>query len=225
MLKPYIYFIRDTFFVIHQEKKSINIDIHSQNIVQSTYDTIIKNYKEKIFDIDEVQIQGIEVTATIPIHSGCSIYGNSTLTRGKVLLLNGKNPDPNKPWEQHIRREPPLNGVAGIRWIQSAKRFWGEFFVRSASKQDRLSHGDIRDPRIPGTTRDTSKIKFNADGQAVAQGTPGWVTLNLRGGIQISRDSQLSVSLENLLDKRYREHGTGVDAPGINVVVSINSQL
>ncbi|MCH2571751.1 MAG: TonB-dependent receptor, partial [Planctomycetes bacterium] len=179
-----------------------------------------------VFDnVDEVQIQGIEVTATIPIHSGCSIYGNSTLTRGKVLLLNGKNPDPNKPWEQHIRREPPLNGVAGIRWIQSEKRFWGEFFVRSASKQDRLSHGDIRDPRIPGTTRDTSKIKFNADGQAVAQGTPGWVTLNLRGGIQISGYSQLTVSLENLLDKRYREHGTGVDAPGINVVVSINSQL
>jgi hypothetical protein len=27
-------------------KQSINIDIHSQNIVQSTYDTIIKNYKE-----------------------------------------------------------------------------------------------------------------------------------------------------------------------------------
>ena len=179
-----------------------------------------------VFDnVDEVQIQGIEVTATIPIHPEWSIYGNSTLTRGKVLLLNGKNPDPNKPWEQHIRREPPLNGVAGIRWIQSAKRFWGEFFVRSASKQDRLSHGDIRDPRIPGTTRDTSKIKFNAEGQAVAQGTPGWVTLNLRGGIQISGYSQLTVSLENLLDKRYREHGTGVDAPGINVVVSINSQL
>jgi iron complex outermembrane receptor protein/hemoglobin/transferrin/lactoferrin receptor protein len=179
-----------------------------------------------VFDnVDEVQIQGIEITATVPIRSGWSVYGNSTLTRGKVLLLNGKDPDPNKPWEKRIRREPPLNGVAGIRWMQPANRFWGEFFVRGASKQDRLSRGDIRDPRIPGTTRDTGEIKFDADGQAIAQGTPGWVTLNLRGGIQISGYSRLTISLENLLDKRYREHGTGVDAPGLNVVVSINSQL
>ena len=142
-----------------------------------------------------------------------------------MLLLNGKDPDPNKPWEKRIRREPPLNGVAGIRWMQPANRFWGEFFVRGASKQDRLSRGDIRDPRIPGTTRDTGEIEFDADGQAIAQGTPGWVTLNLRGGIQISGYSRLTISLENLLDKRYREHGTGVDAPGLNVVVSINSQL
>jgi len=179
-----------------------------------------------VFDnVDEVQIQGIEITATVPIRSGWSVYGNSTLTRGKVLLLNGKDPDPNKPWEKRIRREPPLNGVAGIRWMQPANRFWGEFFVRGASKQDRLSRGDIRDPRIPGTTRDTGEIEFDADGQAIAQGTPGWVTLNLRGGIQISGYSRLTISLENLLDKRYREHGTGVDAPGLNVVVSINSQL
>jgi len=179
-----------------------------------------------VFDnVDEVQIQGIEITATVSIRSGWSVYGNSTLTRGKVLLLNGKDPDPNKPWEKRIRREPPLNGVAGIRWMQPANRFWGEFFVRGASKQDRLSRGDIRDPRIPGTTRDTGEIEFDADGQAIAQGTPGWVTLNLRGGIQISGYSRLTISLENLLDKRYREHGTGVDAPGLNVVVSINSQL
>jgi outer membrane receptor protein involved in Fe transport len=83
-----------------------------------------------VFDnVDEVQIQGIEITATVPIRSGWSVYGNSTLTRGKVLLLNGKDPDPNKPWEKRIRREPPLNGVAGIRWMQPANRFWGEFFV------------------------------------------------------------------------------------------------
>jgi len=88
-----------------------------------------------------------------------------------------------------------------------------------------LSLGDIRDPRIPGTTRDIGEIEFDDNNRAVSQGTPGWVTLNLRGGIQISGYSRLTISLENLLDKRYREHGTGINAPGLNIVVSINSQL
>ena len=179
-----------------------------------------------IFDnVDAVQIQGVEIAATFPIRSGWSVFGNSTLTRGKVLLLNGNYPDPNKPWEKHIRREPPLNGVLGVRWMRSTSGFWGEFFGRGASRQDRLSRGDIRDPRIPGTTRNTSEIEFDVNDRAVSQGTPGWITLNLRGGIQISGYSWLNLSLENLLDKRYREHGTGIDAPGFNVIVSINSQL
>ena len=81
-----------------------------------------------MFDnVDAVQIQGIEIAATIPIRSGWSVFGNSALTRGKVLLINGNYPAKNKPWEKHIRREPPLNGVAGIRWIRPTNGFWGEF--------------------------------------------------------------------------------------------------
>ncbi|MCZ6680821.1 MAG: TonB-dependent receptor, partial [Candidatus Poribacteria bacterium] len=132
-------------------------------------------------NIDEVQIQGIEFTGAAPIRSGWSVYGNGTLTLGKVLRINGNEPDPAKPWEERIRREPPLNGMIGVRWEQSADRFWGEFFARGAVKQDRLSRGDIRDPRIPGKTRDTAEVQFDEEGRAIDAGTPGWYTLNLRG--------------------------------------------
>ena len=179
-----------------------------------------------IFDnVDEVQIQGIELSGLIPIHSGWSVYGNGTLTRGKVLLLNGVKPDLNKPWEERIRREPPLNGIIGIRWEQPAGRYWGGFFVRGAVKQNRLNRGDIRDPRIPGTTRDTGEVKFDDNGNAIDQGTPGWVTLNIRGGVQVSEYNRLTLALENLFDKRYREHGTGIDAPGFNFIVSLDNQF
>mgnify|MGYP001159633957 FL=1 len=204
-------------------------EAYSGKILPKLYRDLQKDHPDTdifMFDnVDAVQIQGIEIAATIPIRSGWSVFGNSALTRGKVLLINGNYPAKNKPWEKHIRREPPLNGVAGIRWMRPTNGFWGEFFVRGASSQNRLSLGDIRDPRIPGTTRDTGEIEFDVNNRAISQGTPGWVTLNLRGGIQISGYSRLTISLENLLDKRYREHGTGVDAPGLNIVISINSQL
>ena len=179
-----------------------------------------------VFDnVDEVQIQGIELAGMVPIQNSWSVYGNAMFTRGKVLVINGKVPDPDKPWEERTRREPPLNGMVGIRWQPPAQRFWGEFFVRGATDQRRLNRSDIRDPRIPGTTRDTSEVKFDSNGEAIGQGSPGWVTLNLRGGVQVTEYNRLTLALENLLDKRYREHGSGINAPGFNVIVSLDNRF
>ena len=176
-------------------------------------------------NLDEAQIQGIEFAGFALIRSGWSVYGNGTLTLGKVLLLNGEKPDPAKPWEERIRREPPLNGMVGVRWEPQANWFWGEFFARGAVKQDRLNRGDIRDPRIPGKTRDVNEVTFDDNGDAVDAGTPGWFTLNLRGGVQVTEFNQVTIALENLLDKRYREHGSGVNGPGFNAIVSLDNRF
>ena len=179
-----------------------------------------------VFDnVDEVQIQGVEFTGLVPIQNSFSIYGKAMFTRGKVLVINGVEPNPEKPWEERIRREPPLNGMVGIRWHPPAQRFWGEFFVRGSTEQRRLNRSDIRDPRIPGTTRDTGEVKFDSSGAAIGQGSPGWMTLNLRGGVQITEYNRLTLALENLLDKRYREHGSGINAPGLNVIVSLDNRF
>ena len=181
-----------------------------------------------VFDnVDEVEIQGVEFTGMVPIsiQSGLSLYGNAMFTRGKVLVINGAAPDPDKPWEERIRREPPLNGMVGIRWEPPAQRFWAEFFVRGATEQRRLNRSDIRDPRIPGTTRDTGEVEFDANGAAIGEGSPGWMTLNLRGGFQVTQYNRLTLALENLLDQRYREHGSGINAPGFNVIVSLDNRF
>ena len=181
-----------------------------------------------VFDnVDEVEIQGVEFTGMvpIPIQSGLSLYGNAMFTRGKVLVINGAAPDPDKPWEERIRREPPLNGMVSIRWEPPAQRFWAEFFVRGATEQRRLNRSDIRDPRIPGTTRDTAEVEFDANGAAIGEGSPGWMTLNLRGGFQVTQYNRLTLALENLLDQRYREHGSGINAPGFNVIVSLDNRF
>lgn len=50
--------------------------------------------------------------------------------------------------------------------------------------------------------------------------TPGFVTFNLRGGYRLTERTDLVVVFENLLDKNYRFHGSGVDAPGFNLQLS-----
>lgn len=47
--------------------------------------------------------------------------------------------------------------------------------------------------------------------------TPGFFVLGLRGGTRIGTNFDVSVLADNLTDKNYRWHGSGVDAPGFNV--------
>jgi hemoglobin/transferrin/lactoferrin receptor protein len=49
--------------------------------------------------------------------------------------------------------------------------------------------------------------------------TPGFVTLNLVGGVHVSENFRLSFSLMNLLDRNYRVHGSGIDAAGFDAFV------
>ena len=63
-----------------------------------------------------------------------------------------------------------------------------------ASRQTRLAPGDLTDVRIP------------------AGGTPGFLTFNARGGVTINRTLQVTLGLENLTNRTYRTHGSGIDA-------------
>jgi len=50
--------------------------------------------------------------------------------------------------------------------------------------------------------------------------SPGFATLNFRGGYRAGEHSEVVWMIENVLDKNYRTHGSGVDSPGRNLQVS-----
>ena len=179
-----------------------------------------------VFDnVDEVQFQGVELAGLVRMLPAWSIYGNAALLRGEVLKINGEAPNPEKPWEARIRWEPPLNAIAGVQWEPLNTQFWATLFVRAAAEQRRLNRSDIRDPRIQGSTRDPAEVEFDSNGAAVDAGTPGWWTLNVRGGVKLFESTRLTLAFENLLDRRYRPHGSGVNAPGFNVSVGLDNRF
>lgn len=99
-------------------------------------------------------------------------------------------------------RIPSLNGRALFHY-QARDSLLVETYLEFATEQTRLSPRDQRDPRIDSA------------------GTPGWATGNIR--VAFDRDDfwQLAVTLENLFDKRYRTHGSGIDAVGRNLRASL----
>ena len=98
-------------------------------------------------------------------------------------------------------RVPPLNGR--LRVILAAGNWQIAPAVEFAARQDRLSARDRNDPRIN------------------PQGTDGWITASLRLDWQPSEQWALTFGASNLADVRYRRHGSGIDAPGVNAFATI----
>ena len=211
-------------------RKPVQEAYKGQEIPQLHKD-LIREYPDidiLVFDnIDKAQFQGVEFAGLVPIQPALSVFGNVALLRGQVLTIGGEDPnqDGKKPWEERTRREPPLNGIIGIQWEPLNTQYWAMFFVRGAAEQRRLNRSDIRDPRIQGSTRDPAEVKFDANGAAIDAGTPGWFTLNIRGGVKLFSYTRLTLSVENLLNKRYRQHGSGVNSPGFNVSLSLDNRF
>ncbi len=87
-----------------------------------------------------------------------------------------------------------------------------------------VARGLVRDGRLLATGETLAQVQDRVLGRGVAGApmflaSPGYGTLNLRGGYRLGERSEVTVILENLADRNYRAHGSGVDAPGLNLQV------
>ena len=57
------------------------------------------------------------------------------------------------------------------------------------------------------------------------EGTDGWATANLRVAWTLERAWRLQLDLKNLFDEGYREHGSGVNAPGFGATITAEAHF
>jgi len=146
-------------------------------------------------NIGRARIQGLEAEGQILVSQAWTVFGN-------IAWIKGDNLIDGKP----LRRIPPIKGKLGCEW-KLKRNLWIEYYNMFATKQDRLAPGDIDDPRIP------------------VGGTPGFVTFNLRGGIDFINWGNVTMALENITNEAYRLHGSGIDSPGVNLVMGYELSL
>ncbi len=140
-------------------------------------------------NLNSATLYGIESGLRWILAPGYTAYAVMNYTRGEEQeVALGTVP---------ADRVPPLNGRLGLTW-EPGNGLRLEPWLDFASKQDRLSPRDQEDPRID------------------PNGTDGYVTFNVLASWQINPRLELGLRLENLLDEPYREHGSGLDAPGRN---------
>jgi len=100
-------------------------------------------------------------------------------------------------------RIPPLSGRVGFVY-HHGEQWRLEPFIDFAGRQDRLSPRDAEDPRIDPL------------------GTAGWGTMNFLASWQATDTLEIGLRLQNLGDNNFREHGSGIDAPGRNIGLWLN---
>ncbi|NIR72544.1 TonB-dependent receptor [candidate division KSB1 bacterium] len=136
---------------------------------------------------------GKAFTTGFTLNTECNFRPNWLLF-GNLSYTFGKNVSQSEP----LTGVPPFNGLFGMRW--NAGKYWIEMNTRFAAEQTRLAAEDKEDLRIP------------------EGGTPGWYTLNLRSGWQLFDAVSIKFAVNNLLDRNYREHLSGFNAPGRNFI-------
>jgi len=143
-------------------------------------------------NLNRATLYGIESGLRWRFAPGHTLYGALNYTHGEEedIALGTVPAD----------RVPPLNGRLGLTWTPG-KGLRVEPWLDFASAQDRLSPRDQTDPRID------------------PEGTDGYVIVNVLTEWAVNPKLDLGVRLENLLDEQYREHGSGLDAPGRNLGV------
>jgi TonB-dependent heme/hemoglobin receptor len=135
-------------------------------------------------NLADVRIRGVEAALQYS-------WRDRWLVAGTAAWTHGEDERTGEP----IRRIPPLTGSLRLRHL-TTDRLWLELAAVLAGRQDRLAPGDLTDPRIP------------------PGGTPGYAVFDVAASFRPSEQHQLLLTLENVTDRMYKTHGSGLYAPG-----------
>ncbi len=131
-------------------------------------------------------IHGIELSASASLTDRLDLHAILNYTRGEDRIAGITEP---------ADRIPPLSGRL-LAEYSASESLEISAWMRFADGQDRLSSRDVRDVRID------------------PNGTPGWGSLGAELQWRPVERWEISAGVDNLLDRRYRSHGSGVDAAG-----------
>ncbi len=156
--------------------------------------------KDVVFNVNAGKglLWGTEGSFVWGLPANWSLSGNFAYTWGEEKVTTGA--------DIPLTRIPPLFGQFKIRRDFLKHGIWqgfAETYVRAAAKQDRLSNEDLKDSRVP------------------KGGTPGWWTWNIRIGASLWSHLRCHIALENILNKKYKYHGSGIYNPGATIVLTL----
>jgi len=145
-------------------------------------------------NVDDAELYGADGSLEFDLLDELMLFGNVA----DVVGRDRKSHD-------RLNDIPPLNGILGARWhdqLANGLHYWFEFSGNFFDRQDHPAKGEKE--------------------------TPGYSFFNLRSGIKFDyaafKDITLTLNIENLFDKKYRNHLNKADflnEPGLNVIASL----
>ncbi|MEP1097583.1 MAG: TonB-dependent receptor [Cyclobacteriaceae bacterium] len=160
------------------------------------------------------QLHGLDIFAKVNA-SKANIYGGSLILQAEIsesfaiektiTITEGEDITNNEP----LRHSTPIFGKFSL--IYKKKKLRSAFYVDY--------NGSKKPSAIPSSEFDRKPYLYTNEG------TPSWLTLNLKGSYQINDFLKANVALENILDKHYRPYTSGISAPGRNLLISFRATI
>lgn len=136
-------------------------------------------------------IDGFELDGTLRLPRDLELAANVARTIGTNTVSD--EPFPNIP---------PVFGSLKLRYLPMTRHeLWSEVVLNFAGVQSRISNAELADP-------------------VLANGTPAYQVISIRGGARLTSRINATLALENLFNQAYRYHGSHVYEPGRSVVVA-----
>lgn len=187
---------------------------------------------------DQTIVRGVEAEVGIRIGANWNAFANVATSNGHLESTG-----------EFTRRMTPPIGAARLRWAKPRTWIEGAVVWAAAqTRLNPADLTDARIGAVRtraqiasyfnGTATDLGLVQGGvlvATGESLAQvqnrvlgtaasaplytQTAGFAIVNLRGGVTVTRNLDVTVIGENLADTNYRIHGSGVDGVGRNLVV------
>ncbi len=141
-------------------------------------------------------VHGVELGASWRFRPQWTLFGSFAWIDGEV--------DTYPTSAAVTKREPisrlmPTTTQLGLRWDHPGKKIWVETTCTLTDRADNLSTRDLADTqRIP------------------PGGTPGYTVLGVKAGWKVCDSLDVWTAVENVTNRDYRIHGSGVNEPGTN---------
>jgi len=155
-------------------------------------------------NVGDGRMQGVDVAASWRFHPDWRIGADVSYVAGRVETFLAPGVEDEEP----LAKLPPLHGSVRLRWDDPGTTWWVEGVAAWADRQDRLS---------PLDELDTQRIP--------PDGTPGYLVVGVRLGLRPTERLDVAVAVENVTDRDWRLHGSGVNEPGTNAILTVRYRI
>lgn len=159
------------------------------------------------------RIQAIQNVARIKVYgiqAGIQLYYRGFGLRSNLSHQKGKEQTPDSLVFYPLRHAAPTFGSTHFSF-EYRNKFKGEFYVVYNAKMD------YKDLAL--TERINYSYARDANGKAFVL---GWHTLNLKLAYYPNPFVAINAGVENITNLLYRPYASGINAPGRNIIVSLN---
>lgn len=156
---------------------------------------------EALMNADGADIYGFSVQMEQQVFPGTRLFSGLT-------WMNGADSDGNP-----LRHVPPFFGT--VRLVRAIGKFTTEVYSRV--------NGKVSNARLAPEEREKPFLYLPDDNGNPY--SPAWWTLNVATLWNVSDSFSLSMTLDNIMNKRYRSYSSGIVAPGRNLSFTASVSL